>query len=279
VLALSILAAKLNGMVKLGRYVTENPELRFQDIAQAKGQVGYEFSPRFAVTLDSANRRIQLTEKPSPPNRPATPMADAKQDAAQNEGAHLRRIVDECNRRSIESFKKGDMRAVARDYADDAAIYFPRGQKVHGRQAIDRYWLGVKGAKDWRLETIEVGGTRDAIYELGKSTRTTVVDGKENTYVCAYVVIWKPQEGRPLRGLKCFNVNSTFRVMAMPTGTGAADLLRFETVTLPRRGRRGAGFGPGESARLEWMDRRCGGARAAPPCRSRSPARGCAAND
>jgi ketosteroid isomerase-like protein len=105
----------------------------------------------------------------------------------------LRQIVDECNRKSIADFKKGDMLAVARGYADDATIYFPRGKKVHGRKAIDRYWQGVKGAKDWKLETIEVGGTRDAIYEVGKSFLTTIVDGKESTYVCDYVVIWKRQ--------------------------------------------------------------------------------------
>jgi ketosteroid isomerase-like protein len=105
----------------------------------------------------------------------------------------LRQIVDECNRKSIADFKKGDMLAVAHGYADDATIYFPRGKKVHGRKAIDRYWQGVKGAKDWTLETVEVGGTRDAIYEVGKSSLTTVVAGKESTYVCDYVVIWKRQ--------------------------------------------------------------------------------------
>ena len=31
-------------------------------------------------------------------------------------------------------------------------------------------------------------------YEVGKSSLTTVVDGKESTYVCDYVVIWKPQK-------------------------------------------------------------------------------------
>jgi uncharacterized protein (TIGR03067 family) len=109
-------------------------------------------------------------------------------------GKSLRQIVDECNRKSIEDFKKGDMLAVARGYTDDATIYFPRGKKVHGREAIDRYWQGLKGAKDWKLETIEVGGTREAIYEVGKSSLTTEVDGKADSYVCDYVVIWKRQK-------------------------------------------------------------------------------------
>jgi ketosteroid isomerase-like protein/tetratricopeptide (TPR) repeat protein len=106
----------------------------------------------------------------------------------------LRHIVDECNRQSIEAFKKGDMLAVARGYTDDATIYFPPGKKVAGRQAIDQMWKSIKGAKDWKLETVEVGGTKDAIYEIGKSSLTTVIDGKDNTYTCDYVVIWKRQK-------------------------------------------------------------------------------------
>jgi hypothetical protein len=61
-----ILGARLNGQVKVGRYVLENPELRFQDIADAPGHVGYEFLRRFAVTLDAANHRIRLVEGTAP---------------------------------------------------------------------------------------------------------------------------------------------------------------------------------------------------------------------
>jgi ketosteroid isomerase-like protein len=110
------------------------------------------------------------------------------------DAAALRKIVDDCNRQAVDAFKKGDMKAVASGYADDATIYFPRGQKVHGREAIDKYWSNVKGAKDWKLEVSDVGGTLDAIYEVGKSTVTTDVDGKKDTYVCDYVVIWKRQK-------------------------------------------------------------------------------------
>jgi transcriptional regulator GlxA family with amidase domain len=106
----------------------------------------------------------------------------------------LRAIVEECNRKSIEDFKKGDMLAVARGYTDDATIYFPRGKKVHGREAIDRLWKSIQGPKDWKLETYEVGGTSEAIYEVGKSSLIYQVDGKEVSYVCDYVVIWKRQK-------------------------------------------------------------------------------------
>ncbi len=106
----------------------------------------------------------------------------------------LRRIVDECNRKSIEAFKKGDLLGVAHLYADDATIYFPHDQKVHGRKAIDEMWTRIKNPKDWKLETSEVGGTRDAIYEVGRSTLTQQANGKDVTYACSYIVIWKRQK-------------------------------------------------------------------------------------
>ena len=50
----------------------------------------------------------------------------------------LWRIVEEMNRKQIETFNNGDLLGVARIYADDATIYFPhyqskQGQKIHGR--------------------------------------------------------------------------------------------------------------------------------------------------
>jgi uncharacterized protein (TIGR03067 family) len=123
-----------------------------------------------------------------------TDSATADKSAQTAPSRSLRQIVDECNRQAIADFKKGDMLAVARGYADDATIYFPYNKKVHGRKAIDAYWQGIKGAKDWKLETLEVGGTPEAIWEVGKSSLTTEVDGKANTYVCDYVVIWKRQK-------------------------------------------------------------------------------------
>lgn len=110
----------------------------------------------------------------------------------------LWRIVEEMNRKQIEAFNKGDLLGVARIYADDATIYFPhyqskQGRKIHGRAAIDKYWLAIEKPKAWKLEIVEVGGTKDAIWEIGKSTLTEEFDGKDSTYVGDFVVIWKRQ--------------------------------------------------------------------------------------
>jgi ketosteroid isomerase-like protein len=105
----------------------------------------------------------------------------------------LRPVIEEHNRKMVEAFKRGDYLAVARFYSDDATILSHRGQKVRGREAIDKYWTGIKGAKDWKLEVIELGGDRETIYQIGRSTLTTEREGKESIYACDFVVIWKRQ--------------------------------------------------------------------------------------
>lgn len=111
----------------------------------------------------------------------------------------LRRIVEKMNQKQIEAFNKGDMLGVAHIYADDAMIIFPnyqakQGRKIQGRVAIDKYWLAIGKPKSWSLEVFEVGGTKDAIWVLGKSTLTEEYDGKDHTYVGDFVVIWKRQK-------------------------------------------------------------------------------------
>jgi len=140
-----------------------------------------------ALVVLVASCGLALGEDPAPRKSPDQSGEGASIDS-------LRRIVVECNRKSIEAFKKGDLLAVARFYTDDATIYFPRDKKVHGREAIDRMWTSIKGPKDWKLETFEVGGTTEAIFEVGRSTLTCEVNGKDATYACSYVVIWKRQK-------------------------------------------------------------------------------------
>lgn len=111
----------------------------------------------------------------------------------------LRAIVVEMNRKQIEAFNKGDMLGVARMYSDDATIYFPhyqskQGRKLQGRNAIDKYWLGIEKPKAWKLEIVEVGGTKEVIWEIGNSTLTSEADGKPNTYICDFIVVWKRQK-------------------------------------------------------------------------------------
>ena len=123
----------------------------------------------------------------------ATHAAVASSVLAEPDKASLRREIEDMNRRMVETMKRGDLLGVARFYADDAMIIFHRGQKIQGRKAIDAYWTGIKGAKDWQLDVIEVGGSRDEVYQIGKSSFTSEADGKESNYTCDFLVIWKRQ--------------------------------------------------------------------------------------
>ena len=111
----------------------------------------------------------------------------------------LRQEIDSLNRAMEQAFAKGDMMAVARFYADDAKLMGPRGDDVSGRAAIDRYWSGIKGAKSWKLEVLEVGGDRATAYQVGRSTLVTSDTGSDRTSVSRFVVIWKRQPDGRLR--------------------------------------------------------------------------------
>ncbi|MDQ3257662.1 MAG: DUF4440 domain-containing protein [Acidobacteriota bacterium] len=130
---------------------------------------------------------------------PAQKYAFLFEPGIEPDDAAIRREIVEANRRMVETMKRGDLPGVARFYADDATILFHRGLKIQGRQGIDAYWTGIKGAKDWKLDVIEVGGNRDEAYQLGKSSFTSEVDGKVSTYTCDFVAVWKRQKDGALK--------------------------------------------------------------------------------
>ena len=111
----------------------------------------------------------------------------------------VRSEIDSLNRAMEQAFAKGDMMAVSRFYADDAKLMGPGGQDVSGRAAIDRYWSGIKGAKSWKLEVLELAGDRNTAYQVGRSTLATTSGRGDQTSVSRFVVIWKRQPDGRLR--------------------------------------------------------------------------------
>lgn len=113
--------------------------------------------------------------------------------AAEAQRHDLRREIDSLNRAMEQAFATRDMLAVARFYADDAKLMGPRGNDVTGREAIDRYWAGIRNAKSWKLEVLEVGGDRNTAYQVGRSTLVTGGSGGDRVSTSRFVVIWKRQ--------------------------------------------------------------------------------------
>jgi ketosteroid isomerase-like protein len=105
--------------------------------------------------------------------------------------APLRAEIQAVNDSMVAAFNRGDMLAVARFYTDDARVDGERGAVVVGRQAIDRYWTGIQGAKSWTLEVIEVGGPRDSPWQVGRSTLVQSGPQGDRVSVVEFLAVWR----------------------------------------------------------------------------------------
>lgn len=96
--------------------------------------------------------------------------AQAPRVAPAADSASLRREIEQLHERMVAALKQ-DPASVARFYTDDAQIVGGGARHV-GREQIDRYWAGGAMFADWKLETLEVGGSADAPWMHGRSTLT-----------------------------------------------------------------------------------------------------------
>ncbi|MCA1585474.1 MAG: nuclear transport factor 2 family protein [Acidobacteria bacterium] len=103
---------------------------------------------------------------------PSTPLATARGDAQvrTTAPAALRAEVEALNAAMVSAFKTNPA-TVADFYSDDARI-MGGGQAYQGRQEIAAYWAQATMFVDWTLEIIEVGGSSDAPWQLGRSVLT-----------------------------------------------------------------------------------------------------------
>ena len=106
----------------------------------------------------------------------------------------IRAAIESGNRAFIAAFLRGDARAVADLYTEDARVIPPGGEIASGRPAIATFWRSVMdaGVEDLTLDTTEVESAGDLAYELG----TVRVVGKNRQVTAGrYVVVWKQQNG------------------------------------------------------------------------------------
>jgi hypothetical protein len=87
--------------------------------------------------------------------------------------AHLRRIVDEQNKKLEALFKEGNVDKLVTMYCDSAKLCANEESEIYiGREAIKKFWTAaMEGSKliEMETETLSVDGTEDLIYETGKS--------------------------------------------------------------------------------------------------------------
>lgn len=110
--------------------------------------------------------------------------------------AAVRKAIEAGNAKWVEAFNRGDAAGVAALYTDDATLLPPNSEMVQGKQGIQDFWNGgiQMGLKDAALTTVDVGGSGDTAYEIGKYTLKIQPAGQEGmTDSGKYLVVWKRQ--------------------------------------------------------------------------------------
>ena len=129
--------------------------------------------------------------------RPVTATSPVVRATVQNPA--LRAEIQAVNDSMMAAFNSGDMRAVARFYADDARVDGERGELVEGRAAIDKYWADLRNPKSWKLDVLDVGGPPDNPYQIGRSTLVTTSASGDRTSVVEFLVVWRRETSGGLR--------------------------------------------------------------------------------
>ena len=130
------------------------------------------------------------------PGAAATAGPQALEDRA------IQREIAAINAAMAATFNRGDYLGAARFYTDDAQIIGAGGVRVTGREAVDRYWTSIPAGSAWRLDVLDAGGSRNSIWQLGRSTLVMPSrngDGTTNTSVVDFIGVWKRQSDGTLK--------------------------------------------------------------------------------
>ena len=106
--------------------------------------------------------------------------------------------IDKAGKAFAEAFGRGDTKAVANFYSEDAVAFPPDGNMVEGRPAIEALWKSFRetGAKSMAFEVIDVVSSGNLAAETGIATLAIQAMGGTTTEVkVKYVVVWKKQGG------------------------------------------------------------------------------------
>lgn len=119
------------------------------------------------------------------------PMQLVAQSSARRDTSALRREVETLVHGMEAAFARGDMKAVAAFYADNAVIRSAHAVGAAGRAQVDAYWTRIQNPKRWTLDVFGVtaGEGTDLVYHTGRST--AVFGSPEQTNVFQFLVVWQ----------------------------------------------------------------------------------------
>ena len=108
----------------------------------------------------------------------------------------VRAAIEQAGVRFAEAYGRGDAKAVAAFYTEDAIAFPPGAEMVKGRAAIQQMWQETmdSGVKSLSFTVIDVGASGDLAQETGTALMKIQPAGKEPaTASIKYVVVWKKQ--------------------------------------------------------------------------------------
>jgi len=95
-----------------------------------------------------------------------------------------------------KAIQEGNVAGVVAAYTDDAVMLPPGGDMIKGKKAIEELYTKFlqTGMKEVALTTVEVGGSGDTAYEIGKTKVRIQPEGQQvMTDSTKYLVVWKRQ--------------------------------------------------------------------------------------
>ncbi len=123
------------------------------------------------------------------------------------------------------AYNAGKLEEVAAIYADDAILLGPNDYRVEGKEEVLKYWTGSKHPPvSWKLDIYALGKTEaelmatpayqnmsptppkmaekgisitegaDVVFQLGHSSLTRNINGKDRTSEVDFIVIWRKQK-------------------------------------------------------------------------------------
>lgn len=103
--------------------------------------------------------------------------------------------IEATNKVFVENFLKGDEKAVAALYSEDAKVVAPGAPVATGRSEIARFWRGSmdSGIKDLTLRTLHASADGDLAYEDGA---VTILRADGTPVGARYLVVWKRIDGQ-----------------------------------------------------------------------------------
>lgn len=127
------------------------------------------------------------------------PLLVRAQTPPASDASALRREVEALNREMEAAFNRGDLKAVAAFYADNAVVRTSRQVSAQGRAAVDQYFTGIANPKRWKLDVYGVSAAEgsDLVFETGLST--LVSGSPERVSPFEFALVWKRQPNGKLR--------------------------------------------------------------------------------